>query len=274
MNDFLRSALELATLGYRVFPLAANTKVPVIKDGAGYKDAVTDEAQIRAWARRYPHANVGVATGCGLLVVDEDRDDGGNIEPLKLELTLMVYTPSGGYHHYYRTPPGVLAPTSTSKLLPHVDTRGDGGYVVAPTSVVNRSWYKWLDYIQPLCPPEHLPFLPQRILDALREPEKVASPSPAARTANFTPTANKWLTEALRRTRYGVGEKTGYWLACQLIIDAHNGLPVDVYGVLRQYAALATINPGDPFDERSVQRWVRSAQNSRIVARGELARSA
>jgi hypothetical protein len=109
---------------------------------------------------------------------------------------------------------------------------------------------------------------PTRILKLLEKP----LPAPSAGDVTFTPSGQKWLGEAMRRTCDGRGDATGFWLACQLIIDAYNGASVDVYGVLHEYARLATVNPLDPFDEQSVQRWARQALRSRIVARGEVAR--
>ena len=60
-----------------IFPLAARTKVPAIskeKGGNGCKDATTDSKQIMEWWTKYPHANIGLATGeaNGLIVIDVD----------------------------------------------------------------------------------------------------------------------------------------------------------------------------------------------------------
>jgi Bifunctional DNA primase/polymerase, N-terminal len=221
-------------------------------------------------ASDYPYANVGIATGQGLYVVDEDKAKGGDASDLHLEPTLMARTWSNGYHYFYRLPDGVTLGNSTSKLGPHVDTRGTGGYVVAPPSRVGMRYYAWLDYFVSLCPPAELPVLPPRIIEALQEPEKPARPP---LRAVRTPSGNRWLSEAMRRTRNGTGDATGWWLACQLLIDRNAGAQVDVEAVLRQYAAMATYDLGRPFDDRSVQRWITSAGRSRIVLRGEVARA-
>src|SRR5262249_19573055 len=52
-----------------------------------------------------------------------------------LPLTLMAQSPSGSLHHYFRHPAGSAIRTSTSKLAPGVDVRGDGGMVLAPPSL-------------------------------------------------------------------------------------------------------------------------------------------
>ncbi|MGY4541722.1 hypothetical protein ACVWY0_001635 [Arthrobacter sp. UYNi723] len=146
-------AQTLASLGYWVFPLWPNGKTPRLskKHGAeGYKDATTDPDQIRRWWKDYPSANVGIATGLsGLLIPDLDvkpkdgkpQDGPGEYAELVAGLDLpdpvVVTTTSGGFHHYYRGHAG-----STAGIRPGVDVRSDGGYVVAPGSVVDGKPYE------------------------------------------------------------------------------------------------------------------------------------
>jgi hypothetical protein len=54
--------------------------------------------------------------------------------------TFTVRTPSRGFHLYYRYPPGVDISIGTD-LLPGIDWRGDGGYVVAAGSVTPEGIY-------------------------------------------------------------------------------------------------------------------------------------
>ena len=62
LNPLLESALALAALGLPVFPLAEGRKNPPKFEG--WWDAATvDEEQIRAWWKRWPRANPGVAMG-------------------------------------------------------------------------------------------------------------------------------------------------------------------------------------------------------------------
>ena len=63
--DFLAAALEYAALGLRVFPCLPRDKRPAVAHG--FKEATTDADQIRAWWTRWPDANIGIATGDGLL---------------------------------------------------------------------------------------------------------------------------------------------------------------------------------------------------------------
>ncbi|AOS65000.1 bifunctional DNA primase/polymerase [Actinoalloteichus hymeniacidonis] len=108
--------------------------------------------------------NIGLPCGLsGLLVVDcdmpkgpDDRPEGrwtregvgsgldmltalaqevGEQPPLPGD-TFTVRTPSGGTHLYYRMPSGVRLGNTASALGWRIDTRGWGGYVAAPGSMV------------------------------------------------------------------------------------------------------------------------------------------
>lgn len=150
-DPLLEAALALAGAGVRVFPLSPGTKFPAIpkrEGGKGLLDATVDETQIRAWWDEYPGANVGVATGegSGVVVLDVDVRAGKvgarSLEELEarhgeLPATYTVRTTSGGYHLYYRAVPGLRS--TASVLGKDLDTRAEGGYVVAPPSVLDGS---------------------------------------------------------------------------------------------------------------------------------------
>ncbi|GIM98052.1 bifunctional DNA primase/polymerase [Paractinoplanes toevensis] len=100
----------------------------------GLRDASMRPQVIRAWWRRWPHANIGLATGTVLDVCDIDTGAG-----LAAVLDLLgVIRPPGplvrtgsGWHLWFAA--GGLP--SRVALLPGVDWRGRGGLVVAPPSV-------------------------------------------------------------------------------------------------------------------------------------------
>lgn len=182
---FLDAALPLAALGFAVFPISPGSKLPAISKkagGQGVLDASRDDAQIRAWARRFPCANVGVACGkiSGITVLDFDLKTGAS-ETVKrfaeqkrlFHPTATARTPSGGWHLYYAYAPDLL--NSKSQLGPGIDVRTTGGYVVAPPSVLaDGSGYRWVT--APLGP--DLPKMPTWAYMALKpKPQPIVKPA-------------------------------------------------------------------------------------------------
>lgn len=117
----------------------------------GLKDASSDEAQIRKWWEMFPYANVGLVTGAesGFFVVDVDEPHGGeeSLAALREEfspLPATVAAITGGGMHYYFMHPGGILHNSAGRVGQGIDTRGDGGYVVAPPSLhPNGRLYAW-----------------------------------------------------------------------------------------------------------------------------------
>ena len=156
MNDTLAAALAYAAdHGLRVLPVYAVSESGACDCGrpecpsAGKHPAIdewperatTDPETIRTWFRR--RRNVGIATGRGLLVLDIDLGGEEWLRQQAVPLTWSARTGSGGLHYYFRLPPGVELRDTAGKLAAGVDTRGDGGMVVAPPSVSGRGLYEW-----------------------------------------------------------------------------------------------------------------------------------
>src|SRR4051812_16589480 len=73
------SAPVLAQGGFYVHPLEYHGKKPISLRGC--KDATSDVRKVSAWARQFPAANIGIATGYfsdryNIGVLDIDGDDG------------------------------------------------------------------------------------------------------------------------------------------------------------------------------------------------------
>lgn len=145
----LQKAQELASRGFKVFPLKENAKTPLYP-GKFLSQATSNKATIDILWKKYPNANIGIATGEGLIVIDVDTlQHGGengseslkNYEAINgpLNDTFTVQTPTGGNHIYYVNSNECKNATG---LLPGVDIRGIGGYVVAPGSIINGKEYK------------------------------------------------------------------------------------------------------------------------------------
>lgn len=152
----LQAALSYAAQGYRVFPLSPGTKKP-FKGSHGFKDATSDTEQITTWWTDTPEANVGIATGeeSNLLVIDLDAykesdapDDvtgiiawGEGRANVELNQTLTVRTGSGGLQLWYTFPDFNARNSNSSRLGVNIDIRGNGGYTLAPGSVVDGHVY-------------------------------------------------------------------------------------------------------------------------------------
>ena len=126
-------ALLAAANGYRVFPWVLTKNGDKMPWERGWQDkATTDPDAIRAWVGG-GYSGFGILTGAGLLAVDLDvkhppADGVASFEGLGLELpSYAARTLTGGRHVFYRVDATV---PNRVNLLPGVDLRGDGGYVV------------------------------------------------------------------------------------------------------------------------------------------------
>jgi hypothetical protein len=101
----------------------------------GFKDAVSDPAEIAALFRAYPGARqIGVATGeiNDLDILDVDLRDGGNAffeeNRHRLPQTRLHQTQSGGHHLLFRHAEGLRC--SAGKIATGIDVKSTGGYVI------------------------------------------------------------------------------------------------------------------------------------------------
>ena len=170
-------ALYHAALGFPVLPLHSvvngqcSCADPDCRSPAkhprtphGVKDASRDPKQIRAWFEKWPEANVGIATGSesGLIVIDIDPRNGGEVSfaQLRKELPdafvdlMEVRTGSGGRHLQFQCSDPL---PSRANILPGIDVKGDGGYVVAPSSIhASGQRYRYVPGNGPAPPPLQL----------------------------------------------------------------------------------------------------------------------
>jgi hypothetical protein len=172
MTAFLEAALAYAAAALPVFPLVPGDKVPAIKGGGGFYDATTNPETIRRYWR-ISNRNVGIRTGIasGFWVLDTDPPDGeAGLRQLEAEHgplpeTRTVLTPRGGFHFWFRYSGPI--PCTQSMIAPHVDTKGDGGYVVAVPSITDLGSYTWLGD-----PEAELAIAPQWLVDLARKKPK------------------------------------------------------------------------------------------------------
>lgn len=143
-----------------IFPVTRGGKKPAIPKeigGRGCLDATTDEETVKRWWQNYPGSNIGLATGNinGFLVIDVDiKPDEGkygdeSLRELEVEYgplpqhTWESITPSKGRHLFFKMPEGVNVRNSEGVIAPWIDIRGNGGYVVAPGSILPYGKYQW-----------------------------------------------------------------------------------------------------------------------------------
>ena len=145
-----------AQLGLPVFPLTPGAKLPLParmdccwgSHRRGCLDALSNLQAVEHWWTAHPTANIGLATGHVVDVIDVDGPAGwrswldGQDWP---EVLGSVSTPRpGGVHRFIRR----TGRGNGQKIAPGVDYRGAGGYVVAPPSWVKTpeysGRYSWL----------------------------------------------------------------------------------------------------------------------------------
>ena len=141
-----------AQQGLAVFPLTPGSTIPLpgqldccgLSHRRGCLDALAHVGAARAWWRQHPQANIGLATGHRVDVIDQDGTGGavswcrGTDWP---DVLGVVSTPRpGGVHRYIRA----TGYQNGAGIAPGLDYRGRGGYVLAPPSVIDGRRYTWL----------------------------------------------------------------------------------------------------------------------------------
>lgn len=165
-----KSAVQLANDGFVIFPIEPGTKIAVVKWGT---ESTCNVECIESWWRTFPNDNIGINCGeSGLMVVDLDSTEAlGEFAILWLEneglpldsFTGAVVKTRRGYHLYFEQFGKDMLGNTSQKLGPGIDTRGAGGMVLAPGSVVKGVTYRLVSGDL-----NKLPSVPQWLDDLLR----------------------------------------------------------------------------------------------------------
>lgn len=164
--DLTAAAVAAARRGWAVFPCRPGDKRPAV-DRWEERASADPEHVARAWAERWPRANIGIACGpSALVVLDLDADahgempddwrqhvpgvhDGRGVLAQLAEWagqpwphTFTVATPNGGLHCYFAAPQHRVIRNSAGRVGPLVDVRAQGGYAVGPGSLIGRRRYE------------------------------------------------------------------------------------------------------------------------------------
>jgi len=144
-RDCLKAALIYAELGWHVIPV--NGKRPVIKNWPN--SASINKNQIQQWFPKY--TGIGIVTGkkSGLVALDIDPRNGGELSFKRLEETLgrlprtiTAATGGGGWHYLFRWFPGI----KTARPAEGIDFQHTSGkmIVAAPSTHPDTgALYEW-----------------------------------------------------------------------------------------------------------------------------------
>ncbi|MBL7260593.1 bifunctional DNA primase/polymerase [Paractinoplanes lichenicola] len=167
----------------------------------GLNEATTDPRLLEVWWSRWPGANVGLRTGVTMDVADVDSAEGwhGLCHLLGGDFPVgpRVRTGGGGWHFWF-TPMGF---GNRVRLLPGLDWRGVGGYVVAPPSRhASGADYRWVHR-----PSRPLPEGPAALRALIEGPPPLRDNGPIAHPTRYARAA--LAAEADRVARAPVGSR-------------------------------------------------------------------
>lgn len=182
----------------------------------GKDDATTDLGTVAEWMARWPGCNWGVRPPKGVVVLDVDPRNGGDVALAELEMrhgrlpaTLTAVTGSGGLHIWltYNGP-------ARGKLCAGVDVKTNTGYLVAPPSRhISGGTYYWRDQR----PAEYAPRWVTTILN------------PPVKRTYVSPTGNGSIDALVRYVaNSGEGDRNRhlFWAACRAFESGHEPTPI------------------------------------------------
>ena len=222
MTDTHQLAQAYAALGWRVFPTIPvgveyvdSTGVKQKSDGkppaipGGFRNATATPSQVtnqftRAKARNDGEPGIGFwPGGSGMLVLDIDIKDGKQgattLQALQdahgeLPSTLTQYTPSGGWHLFFRLPDGVKIGQAwrNPEQGRGIDVRSSNGYICLEGTTTDRGTYSFDDWTPGEGEPPEVAMAPDWLLDLIKPTTDSAStstkPASAATQAQTTAT--------------------------------------------------------------------------------------
>lgn len=166
-GPFLKHSTDYNDLNLSIIPCGKKKGKEALVSWKEYQAECADLSVFNMWNEDFPFANIGLITGRLNDITVIDCDD-PNISVRQLqeeygETSLIVETPRGGKHLYYK----YNRETSRNNFLEKIDIKSDGGYVVGPYSINPENGIPYriikgsLDDICSLLPSTH-PSLPKK----------------------------------------------------------------------------------------------------------------
>ena len=142
MENLLPLALSYLNRGWNVIPVGLEKK-PLIA-WKEYQDRKVTVDELVSWFTFFPDAQIGIVTGkiSDLTVIDVESD--GDFTLIK-EPTYVVETGGKGRHYYFKYEDGFK---NSVRVLPSVDVRSEGGYVIAAGSKTFKGGYTVLKDVE------------------------------------------------------------------------------------------------------------------------------
>ena len=272
----LQAALAYAARGWRVAPAGAGQKHPCLSEWQ--ERASTDVNKVAHWfcGAGSERMNVCIATGeaSDLWVLDVDDKEPcqldhacqqamkGSCSLTRLEAehgelpeTYIVGTGSGGAHYYF-TWAGVDFDlrNSAGKLGPGLDTRGNGGQVVAPPSRADDPTHFQRYTVLTGAPPVPAPAW---LLKLLKPPERKPYTGPPVRTSDaFFPGRGDGILGWLATVQPGGQDQALAWVVRALRDEGKTAQETGqlVWDVVRNWPTSR-----GPWTENDIERHLRSA---------------
>ena len=235
MTDFLPPGVHPALRGKPFFPCSADKRpafdlLPKSTDGkptwAPFRNRLATPEEVTRWKTHRGPWGMPCGALSGIVALDFDVPEGPKLYEDKYdgaELPPTAMTPKGGYHALHAYQEGITVPNDV-KLLPGLDVRSEGGYVIIPSDFKDgRVW---------IVPPDKpAPPLPDWFLACLNKP-----PAPAAQVAGAPDGLPQGVPKGERNQ--AAAKHAGRYLAKRLTAE-------ETFQLLRHFAA--TCDP--PFTE-------------------------
>lgn len=145
-NAVQRAAMLYHDMGMQVIPVKSHDKRPAVSTWTEWQHKRQTREDVATLFESSPDANIGIITGSisGIVVIDEDGSEGAaSLAGWSDDLGHALVSYTGKGRHLVFAHPGTPVGSRVG-ILPSVDVRADGGYIVAPPSIhKNGTVYRW-----------------------------------------------------------------------------------------------------------------------------------